>query len=64
MTFSNWIGVGIATILVLAFIGLNIYIKRKKDQYDGLGGLIKKGKPTRKLRHNKPTEDTEPNKND
>jgi len=47
MTPINWIGIGITTILIIIYVVLRIYVKRKKDEYDGLGGITKKKKPPR-----------------
>lgn len=46
MTLMNWISIGITAALVVAYIVLKIYAKRKTDQYDGLGGIITRRKAT------------------
>ena len=44
MTLMNWISLGVAAVLVVAYIILKVYAKRKFDQYDGLGGIITRPK--------------------
>lgn len=40
MTWMNWISIGITIVVIVVYITLKIYVKRKMDQYDGLGGII------------------------
>ena len=45
MTTVNWVSIGVTAALAAAYIILRIYVKRKSDEYDGLGGIIKRRKP-------------------
>lgn len=44
MTTTNWISIGIAAAFIMIYAVLKIYVKRKTDQYDGLGGIITRRK--------------------
>ena len=44
MTLINWISIGVVVALIIIFIILKTYVKRKTDEYDGLGGIIKRKK--------------------
>jgi len=57
MTIVSWIGVGIAIVLLIIFIILKSYVKRKTDEYDGLWGFIIKKNGSKTKENNSESDD-------